>query len=153
MTMGFIKKTVVATALAAAVVAMAGQGGAFAVAGGGAVGTGTITPGLGAGCFQSVTFDSFVLVYADTGSATVSATSNTHFDGASDGCETLNAGEGHGNLSGGLAGAISYKRVASLVTLVGTINGGSIVAGACIFVPTSVLPVTSFALACAAAAN
>ena len=153
--MGFIKKAAVASAMATAVVAMVGQGGAFAASAGGAVGVGTITPGLqtDGSCVNqtSVTFNSAVLVYASTNGPTVSATSNTSFAGASDGCETLNKGQGHGNLSGGLAGTVSYNRNANLVTLTGTINSENVLAGACIFLPTAVNPVTAYALVCVAA--
>jgi len=148
--MGFFKKAAVATAMATAVVTMVGQGGAFgaSAAAGGAVGTGTIAPGLPTtGCANqtSVTFDSFVLVYTDT--APTVSTANTHFAGASNGCETLNAGQGSGTLSGGLSGWVDYVRIKNVVAISGTINGTA-AAGACLFVPTSVNPVTSYALAC-----
>lgn len=157
MTMGFIKRAAVATAMATAVVAMAGQGGAFAVAGGGAVGQGGFLPGLktDGSCTPqtSVRFDSNVLMYADAGGATLTL-SNIHFEGASDGCETLlGGGRGHGTLSGGLAGTVSYQRTATLVMLVGTINGQGVIAGACILVPLDVNPVERYALACVAATN
>ena len=155
--MGFIKKAAVATALATAVVAMVGQGGAFALGGASAVGMGTIAPGLTTSCppwsQTSVTFDSFVLVYADAARLSVNAGGSTHFSGASVGCETVQKGQGAGTVSGGLAGTITYQRTASLVTLGGTINGGAILAGACIFVPTSWNPTTTFALACVAATS
>jgi len=150
--MGFIKKAAVASAMATAVVAMVGQGGAFGAAAGGAVGLGTISPGLPtSGCAnQSVTFDSAVLVYADTTPAVVTA--NTHFSGNSSICETLNAGQGSGTLSGGLSGTVDYSRTGNVVTIGGTINGHA-GAGACLFVPTSVNPVQSYALVCVAAST
>jgi hypothetical protein len=153
--MGFIKKAAVATALATAVVAMVGQGGAFADGdigpfsdAGVAIGTGTITPGLTTtSCTQNVTFTGTVVTDGDEGVNT----GGVSFGGASVGCETLNNGQGTGNLSGALAGAVDYTRIGNLVTLSGTINGDPVLAGACLFVPTSVNPVTSYALACAAA--
>jgi hypothetical protein len=151
--MGFIKRTAVATVLATAVVAMVGQGGAFGVAGAVALGTGTITPGLSTACTvqTDLTFDSTLLVYASTSGPTISDTGATHFDGASSGCETATFGQGSGILSGELAGAVTYQRIANIMTLDGTINGGVILVAACIFVPTAINPATTYALACVAA--
>ena len=161
--MGFFKKAAVATAMATAVISMAGQG-AFAASAGGAVGTGTITPGLpttGTVATTTVTFDSTVLVYASTTGPTVSVSPpglQVHFDGTGAN-ESLNAGAGNGTLSGGLTGAVGYSRTANLVTLSGTINGaggaggGAVLAGVCIFIPTHVNPVDSYALVCAAATS
>lgn len=153
--MGFFKKAAVATALATAVVGMLGQGGAFATSAGGAIGTGTISPGLSTTCTvqTSVTFDSVVLLYASTTGPTVSATASVHFAGASAGCETVVTGQGGGTLSGGLAGPVTYSRTGNLVTLGGTINGESVLAGACIFVPTDANPTTAYGLVCAAATS
>jgi hypothetical protein len=92
-----------------------------------------------------VTFDSAVLVYADTTPAVVTA--NTHFSGNSSICETLNAGQGSGTLSGGLSGTINYSRTGNVVTLGGTINGHAGV-GVCVWVWLSVNPVTAWAWVC-----
>lgn len=154
--MGFFKKAAVATAMATAVVGTLGQGGAFGVAAGAAVGTGTIAPGLTTTCTvqTSVTFDSAVLVYVSTTGPTVSATASTHFAGSSGiNCETVASGKGSGTLSGGLAGSVTYDRTGNVVTLGGTINGGGVIAGVCIFVPTTVNPTTSYGLVCAAATS
>lgn len=151
--MGFIKKAAVATAMATAVVAMVGQGGAFGAAAGAAVGTGTIAPGLTTTPTPqtSVTFGGSVVYASTNGSTAVLAP--VSFNGASVGNETVQQGQGGGNLSGALAGPVTYARTGNLVTLNGTINGGAILAGACIFVPTSVNPTVSYALLCAAATS
>jgi len=155
MTVGFGKRATVATAIVVAVIAMVCRVGAFAQSFPvlSAIGTGTMSPGLPtSGCANqgTVTFDSAVLVYADPGTAPL-APGNIHFSGASSICETLNAGQGSGTLSGSLAGTVNYTRTANIETLSGTVNGGTIIAAVCIFTATSVNPATSYALACAGA--
>jgi hypothetical protein len=165
--MDFIKKAAVVAAVATAFAGLVGQGSAFACAtpsclpepvasdAGVVVGTGTIAPGLTTvpTTQTSVTFDSSLLVIA--GDEGVNVTGRVHFDGASDGPETLNAGQGHGTLTGDLGGTVSYSRTANIVTLEGSINAGNdpdgdaIRVGACIFAPTKVNPVDSYALICA----
>ena len=157
--MNFPRRGSIAVVALAALIGLLGQGGAFAAAGESAVGFGNITPGLPTtGCaFQTVTFDSSVLVYASTAPpgafVTVLLSPQVHFAGASTGCETLNAGQGNGTLSGGLTGTVNYVRDGNLVTLSGTINGGNVLAGVCLFVPTTVNPVTMYALTCVAASS
>ncbi len=167
-----IKKLAVVAVVAAAFTGLVSQGSAFACGtpsclpepvasdAGVVLGTGTIAPGLTTvpTVQTSVTFDSSLYVIA--GDEGVSdGTVGIHFAGSSDVAETLNAGHGSGTLSGALGGTVVYSRTANVVTLSGTINAGSdpdgdtLRAAACIFVPTTVNPVTSYALLCAAVTN
>lgn len=159
--MGFFKKAVVATAMASAVVAMVGQGGAFAdtppsdVAA--VTGSGTITPGLpttGCAVQTDITFNGTVAVVGTDGS-TIPGTVN--FDGNSGStCETLNAGQGSGTLGGTFTsapGGISYSRTGVVVQVFGSVTYNSrthTITVVCIFSATTTNPTTSFALACAA---
>lgn len=163
--MGLFKKAAIATAMATAVVAMVGEGGAFAdVLSDAAVitGTGTITPGLPAtGCAVQTNIDfngTGALVGDDT---TIPATVN--FDGSSGSvCETAGAGQGSGTLGGTFTsapGGISYQRIGPVVELFGSvvINGrvhtGPLLglSAACVFFPTSTNPATTYGLICAVA--
>ena len=117
------------------------------------VGTGTIFPGLpttgcGGNPNQTVSFDGTAVAVG-----THAGVYAVHFEGTSSGCESLGAGAGSGNLSGQITGAVTYSRTGPIVTLSGSgqLNGGpthAIIAGVCEFIPTSVNPVTTYALAC-----
>jgi hypothetical protein len=157
--MGFFKKAAVATAMATAVVAMVGQGGAFADTVSDAVvavGTGTITPGLpttGCAVQTAIDFNGTGAVVGDDG---VTAPATVTFAGNSGStCESLNSGQGSGTLGGTFTAAVSYQRTGPIVQVFGTGNIGgkphTPIAAVCIFVPTSVNPVTTYALVCAAA--
>ncbi len=165
MNTGWFKKAAVATAMATALVAVVGQGGAFAdvVSDAGVLtGSGTITPGLPTtGCAVQTDIDfngTGALVGDDT---TIPATVN--FDGNSGSlCETAELGQGSGTLGGTFAsapGAITYQRIGPIVELFGNvvINGrvhtGLLLGldAACIFVPTSTNPATTYSLVCAVA--
>jgi len=161
--MGFFKKAAVATVMATAVVTMVGQGGAFgdtlpvsdvtAV-----VGTGTIFPGLPtSGCAPQtdITFNGTGALVGDE----LAVPGTVTFDGNSGSfCESLNSGQGTGTIGGTFAsapGGISYVRNGPVVQVSGSGTVGTethtAIAAVCIFVPTSFNPVTSYALACAAA--
>jgi hypothetical protein len=157
--MGFLKKGAVVLAIITPMLGIAGPTAALAdtlpvsdaVA---VVGTGTIAPGLpttGCQSNQHVNFSGTLTVTA--GDET--STTNISFDGNSDICETLNAGHGSGTLAGGASGTVTYSRTGNVVTITGSpvINGEghSVLAAACVFIPTSANPVSSYALACAAA--
>jgi hypothetical protein len=161
--MGFFKKAAIATAMATAVVAMVGQGGALAATGdvAGFVGTGTITPGLpttGCAVQSDITFTGTGAVLGVDGNV---APANVNFNGNSGStCETLNSGQGSGTLTGTIssdANGVSYQRNGSIVIVSAdaagvTVNGHAgrqPVVAVCIFVPTSVNPVQSYALICA----
>ena len=116
------------------------------------VGTGSITPGLPTtGCAdQAIGFGGTAVnaaIDGHTGLYTVS------FAGNSTICETLNAGQGSGTLSGDVSGNVDYTRTGPIVTITGqgAVNGDDhvIVIGLCLFIPTSFNPVASYALACA----
>jgi hypothetical protein len=157
--MGFFKKAAVATAMATAVVSLVGQNGAFADTVSDAVvavGTGTITPGLptsGCAVQTDITFTGNGAVVGDDG---VTAPASVTFDGNSGStCESLNSGQGSGTLGGTFSANVTYQRTGPIVQVFGSGNIGgkphSPIAAVCIFIPTSVNPVTSYALACAAA--
>jgi len=155
--MGFFKKAAIATAMATAVVAMVGQGGALAAAGDvvAVAGTGTITPGLpttGCAVQTDITFTGTGAVVGTDGNA-IPATIN--FDGNSGStCETLNSGQGGGTITGTLAGAVTYQRTGAVVEVFGNVsvlgspNRTPLVA-ACVFVPINSNPVTAYVLICA----
>ena len=113
------------------------------------VGTGTIAPGLVEACLpQTVSFDGTAVA-----AGTHAGVYAIDFDGNSFGCETVQAGAGAGILSGQITGNVTYSRLGPVVTLTGSgqLNSGPthvIIAGACEFVPTSVRPITTYALAC-----
>jgi hypothetical protein len=121
-----------------------------------AVGTGTLSPGLTTTptVQTSVSLTTTFVVGANAGDRGV-FTEQCTFNGASSGEETISQGQGNGTLTcaGGelQGGSASYTRTGGLVTLAGTVtvNGRTepILAGPFAFVPTSVNPVTSFALA------
>jgi len=161
--MGFFKKAAVATAMATAVVAMVGQGGAFgdtlpvsdvtAV-----VGTGTISPGLptsGCAVQTDITFNGTGVLAGDE----LAVPGTVTFDGNSGSfCETLNAGQGTGTIGGTFSsapGGVSYVRTGPIVQVTGSGTVGTethtAIAAVCIFVPTNDNPVTAYALVCAAA--
>ena len=116
------------------------------------VGTGGIVPGLPtSGCdFQNRVFFSGTAVNASIDNHT--GIYNVSFEGSSSICETLNSGQGSGTLSGDVSGTVNYSRTGPIVTIEGqgAINGSPhhIVVGICIFVPTSINPVASYALEC-----
>jgi hypothetical protein len=131
-----------------------------------AAGTGTITPGLpttGCAVQTDITFTGTGVAVGDDG---ITAPARVDFDGDG-GCETLGSGQGSGTLSGTFGGSINYQRSESIVQLSGNVNanGGTDSVGMtvrilgttawlqaiCIFVPTSVNPVISYALVCAVA--
>jgi len=154
--MGFFKKAAVATAMATAVVSMVGQSGAFAdvvsdylyVAG-----TGTITPGLpttGCAVQTDITFSGTGVLIGDEG---VTAPASIRFDGNSGSfCESLNSGQGSGTVSGTISGNVTYQRTGSNVQVFGSVTIGGrqhqVISADCHFDPTSVNPVTSYALNC-----
>jgi hypothetical protein len=111
------------------------------------VGSGTITPGLPCSpCAIDFNFNA-VVVGDDTA---VYTGCNYHANSVS---EDELGGSGTGTLSGCPAsGTVNYDRNGVLVTVSGnvTVNGEahSILVGVCVFVPTSVLPTTSFAVVC-----
>jgi hypothetical protein len=155
--MGFFKKAAVATAMATAVVAMVGQGGAFAAAGDvvAVAGQGTISPGLpttGCAVQTDITFSGTGAVVGTDGNA-IPATVN--FDGNSGStCETLNAGQGSGTLSGTLTGNVTYQRTGAIVQVDGQVSVlGSPqrkpLVAICVFVAVNVNPVTAYVLVCA----
>ncbi len=114
------------------------------------VGTGTISPGLPlTGCAnQHVTFSSTATVNAGDHTGTY----NFSFDGNSSICETLENGEGSGNLSGDVTGAVSYSRTGGHVSVSGsvTLSGDTenIIAAECAFHPVPGNPITNYALNC-----
>ena len=116
------------------------------------VGAGTITPGLPTtGCAnQEVSFGGTAVNASIDGHQGVY---NVSFHGFSGICETLNAGSGSGTLSGDVSGDVTYGRTGSVVTISGSgaVNGAPhhIDVGVCLFIPTSVNPVASYALVCA----
>jgi len=155
--MGLMKKCATALAVATSIVAILGQGSAIADVGpvsdvAVVVGTGTIFPGLPTtGCANqtAVKFGSTLAVIAGDDTTTGSVS----FSGSSSICETLNAGHGSGALTGNAAGTVTYDRNGNVVTITGSvvINGENhdLFVAACVFVPTSAGPVTSYALVCA----
>lgn len=161
MNTGWFKKAAVATAMATALVAVVGQGGAFADVVSDAIavaGTGTITPGLpttGCAVQTAVTFNGIGYVAGDEGVRPAVV----NFDGDSGAfCETLNAGQGSGTLTGTFASAargVGYVRTGPIVQVFGSVTYGvltHVVLGAvCIFVPASVNPVQTYVLVCGVA--
>jgi hypothetical protein len=145
--------------MATAVVAMVGQGGAYAITvsdTAAAVGTGTISPGLpttGCAVQTDITFRGTGVVVGDDG---VTAPATFNFDRNSGStCESFNSGQGSGTLGGTFSsapGGVSYVRTGGIVQVFGsvTIFGNTHTINAvCIFGATAINPVTSFGLGCA----
>lgn len=111
------------------------------------VGTGTIAPGLPS-CFPDVEFAGTLALAGDE-----TELGAVEFAGASNICETAVDGHGAGNVAGSVNGVIVYSRVGSIVTLAGNvaINGEQhiLLSAVCLFVPTSVNPISTFSLMCA----
>lgn len=161
--MGFFRKAITATAMATALVALVGQGGAVADVGSlsdvtAVVGTGTIFPGLpttGCAVQNDITFNGTGLLVGDE----LAVPGTVTFDGNSGGfCESVEAGAGSGTIGGTFASApngIRYGRIGPIVELLGSGTVGTetheVLGAVCIFVPTSFNPVTSYLLTCAAA--
>ena len=111
-------------------------------------GNGTIRPGLSTECtVQAVTFSGSAEVLG-----THPGTYSVSFSGGSISCETNGFGAGTGTLSGGVSGTVNYSRTGNIVTLNGSgaigTHARTIIAAVCEFVPTSVDPTTTYALAC-----
>jgi len=155
--MGFIKKAAVATAMATAVMAMVGQGGALAAVGDvvAVAGTGTISPGLptsGCAVQTNITFNGTGAVVGTDGVA-VPATINFNGNSGST-CESLNSGQGSGTIGGTLTGNVSYQRTGAIVQVFGSVSvlgspGRTPLVAVCVFAATTVNPVTAYALICA----
>lgn len=123
---------------------------------GGWTGTGTISPGLPtSGCVDNSSM-SMTGTAVLAGGATSGALS-VRFDGNSTICESLNAGQGSGTLSGDLTGHLSYTRTGNVMTMSGIADGTA--AGAafemprpivviCILVYLSIGPITGFVFIC-----
>ena len=124
------------------------------------IGSGTFSPGLDlddtAICDapdpQTVTFAASAVLAGDEG-ATLAGLNFNGFDAV--GCP--NEGQGVGTLGGFASGNVSFVRNGPVMTLTGLLvisptgDTDSIFAAACIVVPTTVNPTTSFAFVCTAA--
>lgn len=149
------RKTVIGVALLAPLTLVGGIGTANATGPNVAavVGAGTVAPGLTTVPTPqtAVTFTGILTVDVGTHTGTYSLS----FDGASTIDETVARGQGAGTLTvNGEDSTVTYDRNVNLVIVSGEVSFGSdkhkLDAAACVFVPTSANPTTSYALVCAA---